>query len=140
MPMLKFVILVAILSLHGDFIAVAKPMAMIGDSFQGALYATLAKSMQGNIDRMFYEVSMKPVEAPTVVPPVIMFQKDPFTTSMMISTTPIEGPVHDIFEPGLAETLSDDESTPRDKLLGGQMPTRSIRCFRHYPHPRDYTF
>ena len=68
--MLKFVILVAILALHGDFIAVAKPMAMIGDSFQGALYATLAKSMQGNIDRMFYEVSMKPVEAPIVVAPV----------------------------------------------------------------------
>ena len=140
MPMLKFVILVAILSLHGDFIAVAKPMAMIGDSFQGALYATLAKSMQGNIDRMFYEVSMKPVEAPTVVPPVIMFKKDPISAPTMESTRPSEETVHDIFEPALAETLSNDEITPRDKVLGRQIPTISIRCFRHFSHPRDYNY
>ena len=129
--MLKAVTSVAVFTLFVHFIAVAKPMALSGDSLQAALYKTLAQSIQGNIDRMFYEVSMKPKEATTVVPSVTMFNGDPLSWSTMISKTSTDDIFNDIVKPALAEKF------PSGGISGRPTPRNPMRSFHHFPFPRD---
>jgi len=133
--MLKSVTLVAFFSLSVHCIAVAKPMALIGNSYQKAFYISLAQRMQGNIDRMFYKLSMKPTEVRTAVPSLIWFDNDPLSLSTMVAETATEDTVNVIFEPALAETSPNGEVTQRQSSKKRLM--KSMRCFHHVPLSRD---